>query len=116
MATTWGSLSLNIYEETYRMASASATYVEIPLIPSAADPTAVGTIVQQGGRSRKQMSFRGAVTSISDYTALLTDHLAGTAKTVTGLDNVGMNAFIYYLGPAIWKETFWEYDVIFLEV
>lgn len=113
--TKWGELELIIYENTYKFASAGANITEIPVLPS---PNSLerSSVLQQGGRSRKRITFSGAVIDRNHYNSLLDDHLTCEERTFIGYDNEEFNAIIEYLSPPIWKESFWEYSMVLVEV
>lgn len=91
MAYTWGSKTLHIAKGSYSPPSASNGIKELSILPDSTGNPA--SIIQQGGRSRKRVSFNGYADE-TDYYALLTDFYAGTTRTFTDVDSNTLSSVI----------------------
>ena len=97
MAYTWGSTTLKIVPETYQPSFSSNGFIDIPILPDGT--TNPASIIQQGGRGRKTVTFEGFTTSRSDYNALRDDYIALTSRSFAdGTDTITM--IISDLSPA----------------
>lgn len=113
MAYTFGSTALKIIPESYSPIHSPNGLVEISILPDGT--TNPATIIQQGGRGRKTVSFQGFTTSYSDYKTLHADYVALTSRSFTdGADTLTM--IISDLSPAVMIATGkWEYSITLME-
>ena len=95
---TWGSKGLYVKKGSYNPPASDGTIVEIPLIPSSTDVTAIASVLQQSGGKRKKASFVGYATE-TDYLSLEADFEAATSRTFTDLESNTFTAIIIGLTP-----------------
>lgn len=112
----WGETNLNVsrysYKPPYRVPSIS----EIQLVPGA-DLSVPGTVIQQGGRSRKRVKFEGYCTSLADYNALQDDWNSCIVRTFIGPDGETLSMMIEELKEATRIVSFkYEYSITLMEV
>ena len=116
MAFLWGTTELTVVPESYNPPHAVRKRTVIDLIPYD-EITNPSSILQDGGRERKQVSLSGFVTSLADYETLYADYLASTVRTFTGPDEETMSCMIWDLSPA--KRIYYgklDYSLILMEV
>ena len=113
---TWGATTINIIQDTYRPPAASAGIAEIELLPDPADPGAVATVLQQGPRTRRMVSWSGWVENQAALQALLDDYYAAEVRTFTGHDSVSFDAIIMSITPGNrYFEHYLEYSCVLVE-
>lgn len=113
MAYSWGSTNLKIVPETYQPYWYENGLTEISILPDGT--TTPASVLQQGGRGRKKVSFQGFTTSYSDYSSLRADYLALTSRSFSdGTDTITM--IISDLSPATMIVSGkWEYSITLME-
>lgn len=110
------SQTLKILFPTYRPPHADSIYSEIDVIPSAAVSNPV-TILQQGGRKRKVVTYRALVTTLAAYESLLTDYHSGANKTFYGPESLVFESIIRNLSPPeyIKRSAVIKFNITFME-
>lgn len=91
MAYTWGSTTLKVAKNSYTPPIAENGITEIQILPDGT--TNPASIIQQGGRTRKRISFTGYATE-SGYYALLSDLYAVTSRVFTDTDGNAVTCVI----------------------
>jgi len=113
---TWGTSRLKVVPESYNPPHAVRKRTVIDLIPGA-DVLLPASIIQAGGRDRKQATLSGFATSLAEYNLLYDDYLNSITRTFTGPSGETLNAMIWELSPA--QRIFagkYEYSMILMEV
>ena len=111
---TWGSsMDIHIARNSYKPAIADVELTEIQLLPDGSGN--ISTVLQQGGRKRKKISFRGYAVTKDDYDDLLADYYAKTSRTFTDYQGDSMTAIISTFDATRVNEWY-EYDITFMEV
>lgn len=112
----WGTKKLKVEPESYSPPHAVKLRSVMEIIPGA-DLSTPASIIQDGGRERKQATMSGFTTSLAEYNELFDDYMASVQRTFTGPSGETLNALIWELSPAtriIGKK--YEYDITFMEV
>lgn len=91
MAYTWGSTTLKVAKNSFTPPIAQNGLTEIQILPDTSGNPA--SVIQQGGRTRKRISFSGYATETTYYT-LLTDLYAATSRTFTDTDGNAVTCVI----------------------
>lgn len=114
MSFTWGTTTLNVTPNTYNPPHCSNGLVEINILPDGT--TNPATVLQQAGRGRKRVSFKGFTRTWEDYEALHDDYIALTQRTFSD-GNESLTMIINELSPAtLIFGNKWEYTITLLEV
>jgi len=113
---TWGTTKLKVVPESYTPPHAARKRTVIDLIPGA-DVSTPASIIQDGGRDRKQATLSGFTTSLAEYNRLYDDYLNSITRTFTGPAGEMLNAMIWELSPAqrIYAGKY-EYSMTLMEV
>lgn len=112
MASTWGATALKILVDSLKPGKRPGPLTEIALLPDPADLDAISTVIQQQGKSRKEVSCKLYLSSSSEYDAYDADMSGGVERTLT-IDNTGISGtyLIKELSP-----EFIQSDCIFLDI
>lgn len=118
MQFLWGSTALNIVKGTYTPPRAETVISQIPILPDPDNLSAVSTVIQQGGRSREQITFSIQVDSYAEYEAFLADWYAGTQRTFVGADSYSRTMVLIDVSTAERKlyPTRFVFSIALLEV
>jgi hypothetical protein len=113
---SWGTTKLKVVPESYNPPHAVRKRTVIDLIPGA-DISTPASIIQDGGRDRKQATLSGFTTSLAEYNLLYDDYLSSTVRTFIGPADETLNAMIWELSPAqrIFADKY-EYNITLMEV
>lgn len=113
---TWGTTRLKVVPESYNPPHAVRKRTVIDLIPGA-DISTPASVLQDGGRDRKQSTFSGFTVTLAEYNLLYDDYLASTVRTFTGPSGDTLSGMIWEISPA--KRIFsgkYEYSITLMEV
>lgn len=116
MAYQWGNTKLKVDPGSYTPPHAVRKRTVLDLIPGA-DLSIPSSVLQEGGRERKQASLSGFALSLAEYNLLYDDYLASVQRVFIGPSGEAMNAMIWELSPA--KRAFegkYEYSMTLMEV
>jgi len=113
---TWGTTRLKVVPESYNPPHATRKRTIIDLVPGA-DISTSASIIQDGGRDRKQATFSGFTTSLAEYNLLYDDYLTSAVRTFIGPAGETLNTMIWELSPAqrIYAGKY-EYSMTLMEV
>lgn len=93
---TWGDMDLFIGKKGYSPPLPSSNgVVELTLLPDGS--TNPMSVIQKGGRGRKQVRISNAYATESDFQSLASDFMAVTERTFTDPNSNSMNAIIEQL-------------------
>lgn len=95
---TWGGSVLNILAGSWSPSRSSPVVNEVQLLPNPASPTAVASVLQQGGRMRHKARGTVKLVSMAAYNALLSDLEGGTVRTLADGDTINASFIITDLG------------------
>lgn len=117
MSFQWGNTEIYIIPDTYSPPWQEAPVNEIPLLPDPANPSAICTVLQQGGTKRPIVSFSTYVKEYSVYQGFLSDQVNGAVRTFIGPDGYSASMIIFSLTPAVRKNypTRHEFSVTLME-
>lgn len=111
--STWGTTDIKIIWGSLRPNVTQPTIVEIPLSPDPANISAISTVLQQQGRKRLRQTMRLYFTSVTDYNSMVTDHHAGTIRTLTEtMSGLSASVAIESMG----EPEFVQGDCVFVDV
>jgi len=117
MASTWGATALKIKVDTLRPGSRPGPLVEIALLPDPAALDSISTVVQQQGKSRKEVSGTLYLSGMSQYDAVLADMDMGAQRTLAIDDtNISASYMIKDLSPAYVQDNLTWCNITWLEV
>jgi len=109
----WGTKDLLVAKGSYNPPSASNGIIEINILPDAGGNPA--SILQQGGRGRKRVSFNGYATLV-DYQSFEIDYFAAIKRTFTDIDGLMMLATIESFKASRNSGTYpYEYSITLVE-
>jgi len=110
----WGDTEINLIQDTYDLPGADAGMTEIELLPN--PDGSYATVIQQGPRSRRRVSWRGWVASQAEIEAFQGDYYAGQVREFTGYDNVSFHALIFSFSPGNrYFQHYIEYSIVLIE-
>lgn len=117
MASTWGSTALKIKVDTLVPGVRPGPLTEIALLPDPAALSTISTVVQQQGKSRKEIRCTLYLASMTAYDSFVTDMDAGTQRTLTIDDtNIAATYIIKDISPAYVQDNLTWCDITWLEV
>lgn len=112
----WGNTKLKVVPGSYTPPHAVRKRTVLDLIPGA-DITTPSSVLQDGGRDRKQASLSGFTVSLTEYNLLYDDYLASIQRLFTGPSGETFTAMIWELSPATRVfEGKYEYNMTLMEV
>ena len=112
MSTWWSTQApLTILKDSYRPPYAEFRRTELPILASTSSGFPYASILQDGGRERKKVTFTAHVSTWSYYNALQTDRFTGEVRQFVGPEaTTDFMAVITALGEPQWS---WPDDIRF---
>ena len=115
--STWGATDIKIIWGSLRPNVTQSTIMEIPLSPDPDNISAICSVLQQQGRKRLRQTMRLYFDSLTDYDSMVTDHHAGTIKTLADtLSGLSVSCVIESMAePEFVQDNCVFVDVTFVE-
>ena len=90
---------------------------EVKILPDPAFPDVAASVLQQGGRARKRVSFETYVSTVAGYEAWRVDHVKAEVRTWTGsLGEAAFSAIVERLSePTVMSMTHLRFRVSLVE-